>query len=406
MAITRNTTVKGGYVGLTGGSPDWTDATRVTRTSMIDLTGATNTRAFSLISAGYKKPLLDGLTISNADYSGSGGAVYFSGGFQAGGRVNDVLFENNKASGSGGALYISASYGGNGNLITNSEFRSNSAATGGAAHLSVSNGSSAVLNSVFEGNRATEVGALHIAGSVTVADSLFVGNFATKHSGAIGNDGGGANITVRRSIFTGNSTDGNGAVAGIDHSFHPKYYRFENSLIYDNTGNYALYHYGTRNPDGIILTYSTVADNPGGGVYSKDDISLVGSVIANNGPVGVYSDDAGATLEYNDVWGHTSDYAGSATAGVGSMSIDPSFVDALLEDYRILSGSGVIGAWPGYGLTDDLLSDPRAGDDALRTLGAYETPIEQDTGGAAIPEPATLALVACGGAIALRRRRR
>ncbi len=200
-------------------------------------------------------------------------------------------------------------------------------------------------------------------------------------------------MTITDSIFDGNSTDGNGGVVGVDHGFHSKVYNFQNCRITDNTGNYALYHYGSGS---LAVDFSTVADNENGVYGNGDGLSVTNSIIANNASVGVSSNIDGATADYSDVWGHTSDYSDSASAGTGSLSVDPGFVDPAADNYHLLLSSSLLtAADPDATLSSDLEGAIRPQDGGF-AMGAFET---------GVPEPTSIALLAFGALALLRRRR-
>ena len=69
--------------------------------AIIDMSGS-NIRAFYVSASGVT---IKNLTIKNANYDGSGGAIYFSGS----GSVENCNFTNNSASGDGGAIEIDGS---------------------------------------------------------------------------------------------------------------------------------------------------------------------------------------------------------------------------------------------------------------------------------------------------------
>lgn len=77
----------------------------------------------------------------------------------------------------------------------------------------------------------------------------------------------------------------------------------------------------------------TIADNPDGGAYAANNgrIDAVNCILSNNGPFGLKTDNSG-TSDYNDVYGHTTDYDG-LSAGANDISADPLFVDAGNDDY-------------------------------------------------------------------------
>lgn len=387
ISVTRKINFYGGYAGYEGGATfDW--STRQPRTSFIDLEGG-NARAFvnnygTHVSTG---PLFDGLAFQNANHSGDGGALLSSGGYGTTMFVNDCLFQDNTTSSSGGAVYLSASA--SSGWIRNSDFQNNTAANGGALYWSPAyQHTHEVTDSRFEGNSATGAGGAiyvneHSNSGVEpfIKKSRFIGNTAGSGGGALFNrNGAGVEpLSVYQSLFSGNSAPV-GAAAGGSSFWHGEYY-FENILATNNTGGYAFYAQGNRvsGDYAFEFAHATVADNPGGGIYSRGDglgLRVLNSILANNGSTGINYNQSGgpaAELDYNDVWGHTTNYAGDASAGGNSMTQDPLFLDPTAGDFHLTEDSPVIDSGIDLGVNIDLDENPRPKGSGPE-MGAFETP--------------------------------
>ena len=138
--------------------------------AIIDMGGSTNKRAFYVSASGVT---FKNLTIKNANYDYSGGAIYFSNSATSG-TVTNCNFTNNTAR-YGGAVYFSSNC-----EVTNCNFTNNNASEyGGAVWMSSGN----VTNCNFTNNTAKWGGAVWIS-SGNVTNCNFVDNSANR-GGAI-----------------------------------------------------------------------------------------------------------------------------------------------------------------------------------------------------------------------------
>lgn len=409
FSLTQSVNVLGGYSGYSGGAGDWTDANRNPRSTVLDLAGS-GTRAFSQTTdpSGSQAFTFDGLSFRNASHAGNGGAMLFTetGQWDKTLQINDCLFEDNSAS-EGGAVYSTFKEGFS---INNCDFQDNTATTGDGGGLWFhAERSDSVQQSTFQNNSADAGwgGGIYVQDSANtpIIDSSFFSNSASSGGGVAGNGtGSDANAyTLERVILRGNNASTGAAVyKDLDTML-----TLANAEITGNTGGFAV-EGRTGRADGRLdsIIHATIADNSGGGIsilrhawWTDGDARVLNNVIASNGAIGLdFSGDADNdfTLEYNDVWGHTTEYSGDATPGTGSMSLDPLFVNPDADDYTLQFGSPALDAGTDLGYTIDLLGDsrPQGGGYAM---GTYETPTPEP-GGAALLLLGALALISRRGA--------
>jgi hypothetical protein len=308
--INGNLTVRGGY----GGVGNW--ASRTPRSTIIDLAGA-GTRAF--YDNDVADITLDGLTCVNGSApatptqgAGQGGFlyVYDFGSINHSVMVTNCLFTNNTAV-TGGALYILKPLK---LTITGCDFRGNS-----------STGSTDDGN----GGGAVAIGANN-SNPQKVENCTFTGNTAVSRGGAIVIQ----NADTSSTVMT-----------------------ITNCTIVNNTSN------------GIIQAN-------GGDNWQQSDLRVRNSIVALNGLVGISAKKAHSnnviTLEYNCVYGNSvSNYALDATAGTGSVSVDPKFNAAASGDYRLTAGSSLLDSGTNLNITIDLPGITRP-EGAGPAMGCYE----------------------------------
>nr|HID13588.1 DUF11 domain-containing protein [Anaerolineae bacterium] len=118
--------------------------------------------------------------------------------------------------------------------------------------------------------------------------------------------------------------------------------------------------------------YSNTADS-GGGVYIASGSPVISNtIIVNNANYGIYRSAGTPALAYNDVWGNVPANRFGVSAGTGSISADPRFVDQAAYDLHLRGASPCIDA----GDPNTTLNADRDGN--LRPLlsgydiGAYE----------------------------------
>jgi len=122
------------------------------------------------------------------------------------------------------------------------------------------------------------------------------------------------------------------------------------------TSNYVNYqrYSGVYGLDGASITAinNTFFANGFGGSQGNRDAGLSlgagSSIVRNNiftsNQWGIQCDACDVTLDANDVWGNTTNYAGDASASATDLSVDPLFADLNVDDLRLLPGSPLIDA--------------------------------------------------------------
>ena len=222
------------------------------------------------------------LTIKNANYGVSGGAIYFSssgtvtncnftnnsagsGGvvyFYDEGSVSNCNFTNNTASGNGGAISM---YSG---TVSNCNFTGNTASRNGGAVYFYSSGN--VTNCNFTDNKATGTGDYDGGGAVyfylgtgSLTNCNFTGNNASEDGGAVYFYSPG---TVTNCNFTGNSARNGGAVYFYDYGGSVSNCNFTNNKATGTNSWGGAIRISFGSVENCNFTGNT-ASNRGGAVY-------------------------------------------------------------------------------------------------------------------------------------------
>jgi hypothetical protein len=135
---------------------------------------------------------------------------------------------------------------------------------------------------------------------------------------------------------------------------HPRIVR---NLFYNNSTGNACIGVSSGAADIINNTF----DRNGRGFYSYGQTVAKNNIITNSVEYGIHG--SYSNLSYNDVWNNNPNYQGGASAGAGSFSVDPFFVDAAGHDYHLLPGSPCVNA----GSPDPKYNDP---DGSRNDMGA------------------------------------
>jgi hypothetical protein len=194
---------------------------------------------------------LSGLTLANAKYGGSGGAVYNLGTLN----VTGCTFTGNVGA-NGGAI---ANFNGASLTVSTSSFSNNSAGSSGGAISNDRNSSipalptATVSTSTFSGNSSFQGAAISNTGTMTLTGDTFSSNSASNRGGALQNFsdfGLPPSLTVSSSTFTNNfssagqATGGaayflNGTATFTDSTFSGNSASSGGALFLDNAGSNA-----------------------------------------------------------------------------------------------------------------------------------------------------------------------
>ncbi len=124
-----------------------------------------------------------------------------------------------------------------------------------------------------------------------------------------------------------------------------------NNVFYSNQATIGGGLYNVSGSPAIFNNtfYNNTATGNGGGIYNSSGSPVISNtiVVSNTSPVnytgGIYSAGGSPSLAYNNVWNNPGgDYGGNASAGPGSLSINPRFVSESLPDLRINGASPCI----------------------------------------------------------------
>lgn len=248
--------------------------------------------------------------------------------------------------------------------------------------------------SVIEENEGTSGGAFSLAGesSIDVSRSIVRNNTA-------GGGGGPVALVRNASIYTGEVSD----------------FFMASSVVHGNSG---IFLFDATNNARIRIYYSTIVDNSETfgrvGAFEEEqlgDIEVFSSIVETSEWLSTFGD---GTLDFqlNCVIGSTPLAETDATSSFAYSDVDPQFVDATENDYRLQARSPAIDycddtnapgsrdldgnprgeAWTGP--NPDSVPDPEASGDF--DLGAFETPFEVQNVDLAVESTAPAAFV--GGA--------
>lgn len=270
-------------------------------------------------------------------------AVTNGGGIQANSGMNftNGRFQNNDAGGNGGGYF-----GGLGGLRTNGTLFINNHADGNGGGANAFDGN-AVHHTVFTNNTASNTGGgLFLQRFVHVTTTLFVNNAA--------NFGGGLAV-VRPNI-------GTLPQYVINSIFARNHARISGEAIYYNQ------------PRPIEFTHVTIANaarEPGVGIYVvTGTVAITNSIIASF-TTGLENAGGTVTSHYNLFFGNLNNRVGVIPHNNTLDNVDPVFVDAATDDFRLVFTSPAINSGVDAGVTTDFLGQPRPLDGGFER-GAFE----------------------------------
>ncbi|MFK7960383.1 MAG: choice-of-anchor Q domain-containing protein [Phycisphaerales bacterium] len=279
--------------------------------------------------------------------------------------IDRCVFRDNEAGDFGGAMYINDSSP----TIIDTEFRSNVAsASGGAIYVNI-------------------IGELDLSGSVFVANT------------AVGGDGGGVRsqngtLVLNDAVFTGNQAMGRGGgFYGANTRMEFNACTFEANAADSGGGIYANTSVTARSAIANSLFIRNEAPATGGGMFLRvpTDVTactFVGNVSGNISAVDSEANSSPSFVTGCIIWGNDAPLTvfgnGNPTttytlvegglAGAGNIDVDPQFVDATGDDFRLMVGSPAIDAGDSFAL---LSGDPKDFDGNIRVI---DDPASVDTG--------------------------
>jgi hypothetical protein len=307
----------------------------------------------------------------------SGGGLSYGGGggiFAINGTVTivDSWIHDNEAMVGGGIYLYDCAVGIAGSTIEDNVVSSATGQPLGAGAALDGCSPAAISATTFAGNTgAQDGGGLWVSGStaVSIDGGTFTRNTATFYGAAA--YASGSEVTFDGTVFSRNTSDIiGGAVALIDTcdaALQECQLLWNTGLIgggvYFNTGGLDLRYNlfvgnAASNTAGAVyvsgatsgeITGNTMDRNDGstrtGGIHSVNSaIEMYNNIIVNSTGRGIACSGTLPVLTYNDVWNSSAEDYYDCTPGVGSISLDPVFVDTAQVDYHLGAHSPAIDA--------------------------------------------------------------
>ncbi len=269
---------------------------------------------------------------------------------------------SNTAYKDGGGICVDATNG-EVTLVDSNEIYSNAAGSsgyGGGIYTmgSLSSGPT-IQRNVIRNNAALGGGGVYASRYSLIQDNDIHDNSAAD-GGGIASTTDNQNVqgpTIQKNRIYRNSANNGGGI------WADKQVIIANNLIYDNTDGSGIYL-----KIKALVQHNTVFSNTGHGIYRcsgfGDDVPIIrNNVVVNNTADGI-SSARPFTVTYCDSWGNGgANYGGDITAGTGTISADPKFVNPG-TDFHLQSNSPCIDSAD----PDDYSNDDY--DDVIRPIGA------------------------------------
>lgn len=219
--------------------------------------------------------------------------------------VFNCTFSGNRAGVRGGGIFNDGTL-----TVSGSAFLGNSAGGGGAI-FNQFGGLAHVINSTFSGNTGFDGAGINNRGTITVSRSTFSGNRAREFGGGIVSASASGPLTIIDSTFSSNSagTDG-GAIGNYGQS------TITNSTLFDNRARLAGGGILNSLEGVLVITNSTITGNragSGGGLFDGGHATLRSSIFArstsggdcaSNGQAGTLND-GGYNIDTDGTCGFT-----------------------------------------------------------------------------------------------------
>ncbi|HDP35904.1 MAG TPA: DUF1565 domain-containing protein, partial [Candidatus Hydrogenedentes bacterium] len=284
--------------------------------------------------------------------------------------------------------------------ITACVFKSNK----GGGMINVNADSVEIISGIFEGNRASQGGAIHNTDSIVyIASSSFLNNQAIGgDGGAIAGGmltietatfrdnisvGGGAaiarpteNSLIRNARFSRNRAGGEGGALLLDAAV-----RMENCLVYGNGAGEGAAGAGIAVESGApVIWNTTFARNDGYALHNMTGAAsprLTNCILWGNTNAIQNTDNATAVVTYSDVQG--------GQDGQGNIEEDPLFRDIGQGDMYLLEDSPCINSGTGTGAPSDDIAGEARPQDGQHDMGAWEYigPDGGDSGEGPVTDP-------------------
>jgi parallel beta-helix repeat protein/predicted outer membrane repeat protein len=321
-------------------------------------------------------------TIYSNTAKGNGGGIYADSATVQG----NFIYSNTTDNEFGGGIYADGATVQDNFIYSNTALRA-----GGGIHIHSSSTGNSVVDNEIHDNQVTGSGQDPGGGGIsvwqnagaTIRSNSICSNTAAHNGGGIYFYLGADGTVERNAIYDNTATMGGGVYISTGDV------QLENNLIYSNTGSSGgggvyINVAGLAQDDDPTLVNNTIygntASSNGGGVYVRDDnasqVTIIrNTIVVSNTGVGIFNVNSGIVpaLVYNDVWGNSGGNYSGASAGTGSISQYPLFVDSAGADFHLQSGSPCIDtAGPSNCPSDDYAGyvrplGPRA------DMGAYES---------------------------------